>query len=618
MVAIRNEVLADLKESLLKKKQKLSNNEYYNMQETFDDLYKMSCDGIKFNNLIQLIKQDENILLAYRNIKNNHGSVTAGTDGLNIKFITNMGIQKYINYIQNKFDNYFPKSVRRVEIPKGDGKTRPLGIPCIDDRVIQQCIKQILEPICEAKFHKHSYGFRPNRSTEHAIARSMSLMNLSGLHYVVDIDIKGFFDNVNHNKLKKQLWNMGIEDKQLLSIIGKILESEIEGEGIPTKGTPQGGLISPLLSNVVLNELDWWISSQWETFKTKYDYAFQSDKYKTLKKTKMKEMFLVRYADDFKIFCRDYKTAQKAYNAVKTWLKERLDLDISPTKSKITNVRKGRTEFLGFRLNVVNKGKKLVCNSRMTQKAVVNTVNKLVEQVKVIQKKQNSNEATKLNSMILGSHNYYNKATHCVMDFSVINFLVIKTLDNRLKGVMSNKPRFSKTYNKLYGSYQGKIRTVQNVTLFPIYACKTKNAKSMNTKICNYTKEGRKTIHDSIKGYKHIIQYLLNNPDRKKSVEFNDNRISLIAGQQGKCYVTREQLEIEKMVCHHKKMQSKGGTDEYKNLTWLSYDVHKLVHCIDEKTIDKYMTLIKIEGKGLRQVNSLRKLVGNSEIKFKV
>ena len=597
------------------------------MQETFDDLYKMSCDGVKFNNLIQLITQDENILLAYRNIKKNHGSVTAGTDGLNIKFITDMNIGNYIKYIQDKFENYSPKSIRRVEIPKGDGKTRPLGIPCIDDRIIQQCIKQILEPICEAKFHKHSYGFRPNRSTEHAIARIKNLMNLNKLHYVVDIDIKGFFDNVNHSKLKKQIWDMGIEDKQLLSIIGKILESEIEGEGIPTKGTPQGGIISPLLSNIVLNELDWWISSQWETFETKRDYSQirkkeeridQSNKYRALQKTKMKEMFLVRYADDFKIFCRDYKTAQKVYNAVKTWLKERLKLDISPTKSKITNVRKGRTEFLGFRLNVVKKGKRLVCNSRMTKKAIANTVNKLVEQVKVIQKKQNWKEASKLNSMILGSHNYYNKATHCSMDFSLINFLVTKTLDNRLKGVMTNKPRFSKTYNKLYGSYHGKIRTIQNVTLYPIYACKTKNAKSLKSKICNYTEEGRKIIHDSIKGYKHIIQYLLNNSDRKKSIEYNDNRIALVVGQQGKCFVTGVQLEIRKMECHHKKMQSKDGTDEYKNLAWLNHDVHRLVHCTEEQTIDKYIELIKLERKGLEKVNSLRKSVGNSDIKLKV
>ena len=99
------------------------------------------------------------------------------------------------------------------------------------------------------------------------IARSMSLMNINKLHYVVDIDIIGFFDNINHSKLKKQIWNMGIQDKNLIKIIGKILKSEIKGIGIPTKGTPQGGIISPLLSNIVLNELDWWISSNGKLFK---------------------------------------------------------------------------------------------------------------------------------------------------------------------------------------------------------------------------------------------------------------------------------------------------------------------------------------------------------------
>ena len=121
-----------------------------------------------------------------------------------------------------------------------------------------QSIKQILEPICEAKFSNNSYGFRPNRSVEHAISRTYSLLQRAHLHYVLEFDIKGFFDNVNHSKLIRQLWSLGIQDKQLLFVIKRILKAPIRmPDGTteyPTKGTPQGGIISPLLANVVLNE----------------------------------------------------------------------------------------------------------------------------------------------------------------------------------------------------------------------------------------------------------------------------------------------------------------------------------------------------------------------------
>ncbi|QXE17743.1 group II intron reverse transcriptase/maturase [Clostridium sp. 001] len=604
----------DLEESLkLEKRQLLRNNEYYTIQGTFDNLYNQSCNNKKFTDLMQYITSKNNILLAYRNIKKNKGSTTFGTDNLDISYFKDMKTDKFVTRIRNKLADYIPKSIRRVEIPKPNGKTRPLGIPCIEDRIIQQCIKQVLEPICEAKFHKHSYGFRPNRSTSHAIARSMYLMNINKLHYVVDIDIKGFFDNVNHSKLKKQMWNLGIQDKNLLSIIGKILKSEIQGIGIPTKGTPQGGIISPLLSNIVLNELDWWISSQWETFETKHSYT-QNNKDKALKKTNLKEIFLVRYADDFKIFCRDYKTAQKIYNATKIWLKERLDLDISPDKSKITNLRKNYTEFLGFKLTLKPKRGKYVCQSRMCDKAKKNTVDKLKKQIKKIQKHCNGIEVNKLNSMILGSHNYYNSATNVSLDFREINFLVIKTLEIRLRSYISDKPKFSKTYERLYGNYNGKIRTIHDVTIFPIYGCKTKPPMSFSQDICNYTKLGREKIHKNLRGYKHLINHLLRTTNGNKTAEFDDNRISLIAGQQGKCYITGLDLEIDNMECHHKKQKCDGGTNEYKNLVWICGEVHKLIHSTKQDTINKYLGLLSLDEKGLNRVNSLRKLVGNSVI----
>ncbi|MEQ8196828.1 MAG: group II intron reverse transcriptase/maturase, partial [Clostridiaceae bacterium] len=354
-----------------KKKQRLRNNEYYDAQQISDKLYSLSNKGYKFKNLMQLITDEKNIILAYRNIKKNKGSNTKGTNKSTIKDIGNENPKEMIEYIQGRFKNYKPHPVKRVEIPKDNGKTRPLGIPTIEDRIIQQCIKQILDPICEAKFHKHSYGFRPNRGTHHAIARVYSLMN-RGFHYAVDIDIKGFFDNVNHSKLVKQMWKFGIQDKNLLCIVSKLLKAEIQGIGIPYKGTPQGGIISPLLSNIVLNELDWWVSSQWETFITKHDYSSvrkdtgkvnDTRKYRALKNTNLKEMFIVRYADDFKILCKDYKTAQKIFIATKSWIEERLNLDVSPEKSRVVNLRKNYSEFLGFKIKVRDKNNKQVVKS---------------------------------------------------------------------------------------------------------------------------------------------------------------------------------------------------------------------------------------------------------------
>jgi RNA-directed DNA polymerase len=268
------------------------------MTDTFTDLHQRAKDKEKFHYLYDIITSRNNILLAYRTIKSNKGSKTPGTDGKTILDIEKRTENELIEEIQKQLKNYRPKKVRRKLIEKDNGKMRPLGIPCILDRIIQQCFKQVLEPIAEAHFYNHSYGFRPLRSTHHAMARVQFLVNHSKLHYIVDIDIKGFFDNINHTLLIKQLWNLGIRDRQVIACISKMLKAEVDGEGIPTKGSPQGGLLSPLLSNITLNELDQWVANQWELFPLHKPFKTREGELLAKKRTQLKEGYLVRYADD--------------------------------------------------------------------------------------------------------------------------------------------------------------------------------------------------------------------------------------------------------------------------------------------------------------------------------
>lgn len=582
------------------------------MQEVYDQLYENARDNANFTHLIKLVMSAENIKLAYRNIKNNNGSNTKGTDGKTIKDYESMKEEEMILYFQAKMRNYNPNSVRRVEIPKPNGKKRPLGIPCMEDRIIQQCLKQVLEPICEAKFYKHSYGFRPNRSTRHAVARYSYLVNIMRMYYVVDVDIKGFFDNVNHAKLMKQLWALGIRDKCLLSVIGKILKSVIEGIGIATQGVPQGGIISPLLANVVLNELDWWIAGQWENLPTRFNYKGTNHKYKAIRKTRLKEMHIVRYADDFKIFCSNPKTAEAVLMATKMWLKERLGLEVSEEKTKITYLKKNSSEFLGVKFKAVPKGRKFVVRSHITDKNIEKAAENIKKQIIAIQRHTVENEVVKLNSIILGVHNYYSMATMCNCDFHRVYFLVKPTM-NRLKKNYTRGHPTNAIYLKLYGNYTTNIYNIAGIDVFPLYGVVLKKTLSFKQEICNYTKEGRNLIHNKLNdNLQMLMKYLLKNRDENETIKFNDNRISKLAGQNGKSYITGVQLDIDNMRCCRQLPKNKGGSDDYSNLIWITAKEKELIAKVEVFNSD--LVGVELDNKALKRLNSLRLLVENLPI----
>lgn len=606
------------------KRQKLRNTEYYGLQKKFDELYADSLKGRNFNKLLSLIESDENIKLAYRNLKSNKGSNTPGTDKMTIDDISKWSEDKLIHTVRSRLANYVPQPVRRKEIPKPNGKMRPLGIPTITDRIVQQCIKQMLEPICEAKFHDRNNGFRPNRSAENALAQSYKLMQQMNLHYVVDIDIKGFFDNVNHGKLMKQLWTLGIRDKSLLCIIRKMLKGEIAGIGFPEKGTPQGGILSPLLSNVVLNELDWWVSSQWEDFPTEFDYkncdkgnggSSKSGKYRPLRdKSNLKECYIVRYADDFKIFCRNYDDARRIFIATRIWLKERLGLEISEEKSKIVNLRKNYSEFLGFRLKVRKKGKKRVVTSHIGDKALDRIKSDTKELVNEMQHPRDRTEAyrkiSKFNSYVMGVQNYYRIATNVQEDLDKIAFNVRKNLEIRVRTRMSKKssrglPRYIAVR---YGDSK-QLRYVDGHPLVPLGYVQHKSPMYKASVINSYTVEGRKAIHKNLQCIDlEKLDYLMRNPIANESVELNDNRISLYVAQQGKCCISGKILELEDINVYHKKDLHWDKQDAYQNLALVCNKIFILLTISEEEEKQALLTELKLDSNAIEKLKKFRQL----------
>lgn len=596
---------------------------------------------------MDLIVSENNILLAYRNIKTNGGSKTPGTDGLNIEDIAKLKPKDVIETVRNILLNkrgYKPRAVRRKEIPKPNGSMRPLGIPCIWDRLIQQCVKQIMEPICEAKFSNNSFGFRPNRSVENAIARTYRLLQMSNLHFVICFDIKGFFDNVDHRKLIKQLWTLGIRDKQLIWTIKQILAAPIKMPDntivYPEKGTPQGGIISPLLANIVLNELDHWVEGQWQAHPVTKTYKQRVQKNGTVthnhafrglrETTNLKEMMIVRYADDFRIFCRNLDEAKRTKIAVTNWLRERLHLEISEEKTCIVDARKKKFEFLGFSIRVVKKSptSKYVVDSYISEKALRDKTEKLIQQAKVFCHYADSTEGARevviYNSMVMGIQNYYRIATNVAKDLYPVQNRIYTVMYNRLNTQSGNKIVLSgRKLTKIEEQRYGKSKSLRYVAgtrepVYPISYVQFKNPMAYNSRACEYTPEGRRVIHDALRVNMRMLRELMNQKVIGNSIEYYDNRISLFSAQWGKCYVTGKEFQsVDEIHCHHKIAKSNGGSDEFSNLVLVHEDVHKLIHAGRPETIDFYYNLLNLTKGQIGRVNNLRTLLNLEEIAYR-
>ena len=638
-------MLKERKETRFTRKEKSS---YYTQcMEMYENLYSKTKKQVdeqgyaSHKNLINKICSTKNIVNAIRSISKNKGGKTAGVDGSTINDIKKYDNIEMVKRIQYKLrgNNYQPKRVKRIYIPKTNGDKRPLGIPTIEDRIIQQVIKQVLEPIAEAQFSRSSSGFRPGRSAHNAIAQAEKLIQQSKMTYAVSIDIKGFFDNVDHNKLIKALWSFGIRDKKVLSIIKQILKTEIvdmEGNIIkPSKGTPQGGIISPLLANIYLDSLDKWIESQWTHFNTRHTYysekreksynrPSQSKKYRALRgSSKMKEMYIVRYADDFIIFTNQRETAEKILTGTVEWLNTNLKLECSETKTKIVNLRKEFIEFLGFKIKISNRVKisksgieSYIVDSHISDKALKNIQSKLNNQIDKIRTSRDALAHYKAiqvyNSMVIGIHNYYQVAHSVNNDLGKIGWSIQKRLYNRvLKHYkdFNKRPENGKSFTAIEERYgkSKELKWCNAVPVVPIRYVQFKAPKSFNEGLNIYDREKDQNIVN-LENLTELIEYFSASVfNERDTVELYESKMSRILSQKGKCYITGEPLKYGELATHHITPVASGGGDEYENVIIIDDEVHKIIHFskdIEEAKI-KMLDNYKLNKKKLKRFEEI-------------
>lgn len=368
----------------------------------------------RFHAIYDKIYREEYLWEAWKRVKGNRGS--GGIDGITIDHIVKEhGEERFVKEIQDSLmaGTYHPLPARRKEIPKGNGKFRPLGIPAIRDRVVQMVTKMMIEPIFEADFKECSYGFRPKRDAKGAI-RHIRRVVRKGVYWVVDVDITGYFDNIPHEKLMK-LVEQRISDRRILKLIRKWLKAGFvkDDQFYETDlGSPQGGVISPLLANIYLNYLD----TIWEKKCTELGT-------------------LVRYADDLVILCKTKEQALQSIGVLKGVF-SKLELQMNTTKSKLVNLWEDIAgfDFLGMHHRKIPKqikgAKRYILRSYPSKKAM----KKMREKVKEVTEPRNrlfwtmDQMVKELNPKIQGWRNYYAMDSFANLFLSKIDWYVRKRL----------------------------------------------------------------------------------------------------------------------------------------------------------------------------------------------
>lgn len=616
------------------------------LRDTLDALYleaKTAKDGNKrpsFAGLVELMSSEVTIKTAIHNIKANKGSETPGVDGWKMqRDYLQKPYEWVIEDIQKAFHYFKSEKIRRVYIDKpGKTEKRPLGIPTIRDRIVQECIRIVLEPIMEAQFYRYSFGFRPMRDTKMALQCITGYVHKTGYYWIVEGDISKCFDRINHGILIKRLYHMGVKDRRVLQIIKAMLRAGIVGENEKNEvGTQQGGVLSPLLANVYMDMFDEWVSKQWIDKRTSYDYARNDIKISSLRKrSNLRPAYLIRYADDFVLITDTHQNAKWWKEQIKTFLEQVLRLNLSEEKTLITDVRKKHIHFLGYEYKVVKgKAKKgYIPRTLPDRKRLKRKVDEIAKEWRKIpldaSREKAIHELNLINSKVRGLINYYDNCSWVNVTMKKYSRNLEKAAKRRLKQYKGKWIPADQTQN-LVGVHQKYTTKIPAIRYRDIWIgvtrldfCKWNKAGNKIQEETPYTEKGR-TIYfertkrqrmkarlDDILSIETSELVSTGQTGRTYNFEFYMNRAYALNRDKLKCRVCGRWLITGKLCTHRINSGLPiGKINKVNNLASMDKECYRIVN-------DKTANLSHLDMKTRRNVEKFRKQLDKSHDKATV